>query len=326
MGGKISVNKLAMRKVQVLMDNADVFEIEVKKLENGATVIDCGVNVPGSFEAGKYVIEACLGGLGTATYSNVLLDGLVLPCVNVSVTYPPISTLASQFAGWRITDAKGKFFGMGSGPARALARKPKKMYEELKYVDEHDEAVLVIETGKLPDNEIAETVAKACNVSTKNLYLIVMPTRSLVGSIQVSGRIVETAIHKLHMLKFDPLKVKHGYGFATIAFLNPDDTIMMGRTNDQLLAGGCAYLYVEAEDEEIEKIIKQVPASSSKDYGKPFYEIFKEAGFDFYKIDPGLFAPAMVVINNIKSGRTFVVGKFNAEILRRSSDMVLTPT
>ena len=137
------------------MDNSDVFEVEVKKVDGGTTVIDCGINAPGSFEAGKYVIEICLGGLGTASFSSTIIDNMVLPCVNVAVTYPPISTLASQFAGWRITDSKGKFFGMGSGPARALARKPKKMYEELKYKDEADEAVLVIETSKMPDRDIA---------------------------------------------------------------------------------------------------------------------------------------------------------------------------
>ncbi|MHA1594946.1 MAG: methenyltetrahydromethanopterin cyclohydrolase [Candidatus Baldrarchaeia archaeon] len=323
MCAKVSVNKLAMRKVQELIDNASTLEVSVQKTSNGATVIDCGINVPGSFEVGKYVIEICLGGLGSASFSSIMIGDLVLPCVNVSVMHPAISTLASQFAGWRITDKDGKFFGMGSGPARALARKPKKMYEELKYSDEADEAVLIIETSKMPNDQIAESIAKACNINVKDLYLLVMPTRSLVGSIQVSGRIVETCVHRLHVLGFDPLKIKYGFGFSTIAFLHPDDIVMMGRTNDQLMAGGCAYLFVEGDDKELENLAKQAPACASKDYGRPFYEIFKDAGFDFYKIDPGLFAPAMIIINNVKTGKTFVSGKLNADILRRSSDITM---
>ncbi len=30
-----------------------------------------------------------------------------------------------------------------------------------------------------------------------------------------------------------------------------------------------------------------------------FLDIFKEAGFDFYKIDTNIFAPAVVSINNV---------------------------
>ena len=33
---------------------------------------------------------------------------------------------------------------------------------------------------------------------------------------------------------------------------------------------------------------------NSKDYGKPFLQIFLEADKDFYKIDHGLFAPAVL--------------------------------
>jgi len=35
------------------------------------------------------------------------------------------------------------------------------------------------------------------------------------------------------------------------------------------------------------------PQPGSRDYGKPFGAIFKEYGFDFYKIDPMLFAPRL---------------------------------
>jgi methenyltetrahydromethanopterin cyclohydrolase len=64
--------------------------------------------------------------------------------------------------------------------------------------------------------------------------------------------------------------------------------------------------------------VKKAPSKASKDYGKPFMEIFKEANYDFYKIDPNLFAPAVVTINNAKTGNTFEYGKINVKALRES--------
>ena len=47
-------------------------------------------------------------------------------------------------------------------------------------------------------------------------------------------------------------------------------------------------------------------------------KIFKEANYDFYKIDPGLFAPAVFVVNNSKTGKTFRVGKIDVDIFKKS--------
>ncbi|GBC75164.1 Methenyltetrahydromethanopterin cyclohydrolase [archaeon HR06] len=64
--------------------------------------------------------------------------------------------------------------------------------------------------------------------------------------------------------------------------------------------------------------MEKAPSSSSPSFGKPFYQIFKEANYDFYKIDPLLFAPAKYIINNKRSGRTFIYGKFRIDILKDS--------
>jgi methenyltetrahydromethanopterin cyclohydrolase len=93
----------------------------------------------------------------------------------------------------------------------------------------------------------------------------------------------------------------------------------MARANDAILYGGTAYYIVEYEDEEeLQKIVKDAPSNASKDYGKPFIETFKETNCDFYKIDSNLFAPAVLIINNIKTGRVFKAGKINVETLAKS--------
>jgi len=86
-----------------------------------------------------------------------------------------------------------------------------------------------------------------------------------------------------------------------------------------ILYGGRVYFEVEHEnDDDLDKIVKETPSSTSTSYGKPFYDTFKESGFDFYKIDAGLFAPAVVTVNNLKTGRIHSAGKINEEILLKS--------
>ncbi|HSD53318.1 MAG TPA: methenyltetrahydromethanopterin cyclohydrolase, partial [Burkholderiales bacterium] len=83
----------------------------------------------------------------------------------------------------------------------------------------------------------------------------------------------------------------------------------MGRTNDAILFGGRVTLYVDGPDADAERLARELPASASRDYGKPFAQVFKDYQFDFYKIDPMLFAPAEVTVCNLGSGRSFRGGR-----------------
>ena len=65
-------------------------------------------------------------------------------------------------------------------------------------------------------------------------------------------------------------------------------------------------------------MVERLPAAGSPDYGTPFYEIFKRAGNQFYKIDRMLFSPAEVVVNNLASGRVFRAGRLAPDVLTRS--------
>jgi methenyltetrahydromethanopterin cyclohydrolase len=93
----------------------------------------------------------------------------------------------------------------------------------------------------------------------------------------------------------------------------------MSRTNDAILYGGTTYYVLEYENEkELVRILKEAPSESSKDYGKPFIEIFKEAKCNFYKVDPNLFAPAVMIVNNTLTGNTYRNGNINTRLLAES--------
>jgi methenyltetrahydromethanopterin cyclohydrolase len=115
------------------------------------------------------------------------------------------------------------------------------------------------------------------------------------------------------------LKVLFGAGYAPIMPTHPDADKAMGMANDALFYGGVTYYTVDFDDDaKLAELVSKCPSSNAKDYGKPFYEIYKAAGFDFYKIDNALFAPAALSATNIKSGRTFSAGRVNPEVLKNS--------
>ncbi len=311
----VSVNRRAAAIVEGLVAEAAAREVEVHRLPNGTRVVDAGVRARGGFGAGKAVAAICLGGLGEVTFVPYDLGPLTIAAVSVAVDRPVIGCMASQYAGWKI--AVGKFFGMGSGPARAVAA-VEKLYDDLGYRDEADGAVLVLETDTMPSEEVAAYIAGKCRLPPERLTLVVAATTSIVGAIQIAARSVETAMHKMMELGFNLHKVRSGFGVSPIATPIHDTLRAIGRTNDCILYGATAALVVDTTDEEVEQILDQIPSSASRDYGTPFHEIFKRYDGDFYKIDPMLFSPARVTITNAATGRTRFAGQLNLELLRAS--------
>jgi methenyltetrahydromethanopterin cyclohydrolase len=313
----LSVNQMAWKIAQKLLDNPEFYSINVSKSTAGATVIDAGVNAPGGFQAGKKLTELCMGGAGKAQLGFKTYGDLTFPSITISTDHPAIAALGSQFAGWRIKE--GDSIAIGSGPVRALALKPKDVFEEIGYKDVSDKAVLTLESNNLPSDALIEKVATASNIKAENLIVVVAPTASIAGLTQVAGRVVEVGIHKLRTLGLSPKIFRYALGYAPIPPLGTDFEVAMARTNDAILYGGTVYLTVDYDDEAaLQTIIQHVPSLASKDYGKPFLQIFREADKDFYKIDHGLFAPAAILINNVKTGRTFKAGQINPKVLAES--------
>ena len=319
-----SVNKLTQPLVQELLDNADKLRLGVQKLANGCTVIDAGIDAPGGLEAGRIITEICMGGLGTVSISQSAYTDNWPLTVNVHASNPVLACLGSQYAGWSLSHEK--YYALGSGPARAMATKEKEgvtvpveeLYKELAYQDTSETTALVIENDKIPPIEIIEKIAKACNIPAKKLTIIVTPTSSLAGAVQVVGRVLEVAMHKAHELHFPLEDIIDGSGSAPVCPPHPDFVKAMGRTNDAILFAGQVHLFVKGSDEAAEKLAKALPSSTSKDYGKPFAEIFKACNYDFFKIDGMLFSPASVIVTAVDSGNSFRAGKLDNALLDQS--------
>lgn len=313
----MSINEMGFEVFEEMLDLADDLRIEVLELENGAVVVDAGVKAPGGLWAGIFLSRICMADLADVQIIPYDLNGLTIPGVQVITDHPAISCMGSQCAMWQIK--VDKYFAMGSGPARALARKTKELYEKIGFEEYSDVGALVLESSKIPDASVAARIAEMCSIEPSDLRIAVAPTDSVAGMVQVSARIVETGLHKLFCMGFDITKIKSGWGVAPIAPVTGDATRCMGTSNDAIIYGGDTYYTLEYENvEELKQYAKKMPSLASRDYGVPFYNAFKAAGFDFFKVDHNIFAPARVTMNELSSRTTITSGRLNCEVLMES--------
>ena len=310
-----SVNALTNPLVATLIANAKELRVGVTKSENGATIVDAGIKHAGGLEAGRLIAEICMGGLGHVSLQTSNTFPHWPWMLSVHSNNPILSCLGSQYAGWSL--AHEKFFSLGSGPGRALAGR-EDLFKELGYQDTAKAACLVLEGEKAPPAEVIEKVSRDTGVAVENLTFILTPTRSLAGTVQIVARVLEVAMHKIHTLHFPLDHVVDGMASAPVPPPAPDFLIGMGRTNDAILFGGHAHLFVKGSDEAAAKLAKGLPSNSSRDYGRPFAEVFKAVNMDFYKIDPMLFSPAAVTVTAVESGKSFFGGKLDAALIDQS--------
>lgn len=315
--GQLNLNERAFRVACELIERADELGAAVHTV-GGATVIDAGVAAAGSLGAGVMLARACLSDLGDVSLSPGSVGDFAVPHVSVAVHRPVAACMASQYAGWQLS--VGGYFAMGSGPMRAAYGKEELFNDAaLSALREKPTCVVgVLETAKLPDEAVVAYVAERTGVAASNITLLAARTASLAGGVQVVARSVETALHKLHALHFGLSRVVAGFGSAPLPPVARSDTHAIGRTNDAVLYGGRVVLHVRGDDDSLRQAGEKLPSSASSDYGRPFREIFKRYNHDFYKIDPMLFSPAHVTLQNIETGNSFAFGAVNEAVLLES--------
>lgn len=287
-------------------------ELDVRVISRGRVVLlDFGSDRCGSLLAGKRLAEICLAGLGEVRFDAPRETGL--PQVTVSTDWPLEACIAAQYAGWPFSH--DGWFAMGSGPAR-MARGEEPLLIEYGLHEPAETVVGVLECDQLPDEAACSAFLEQCQAQRG--YLGVARTASLPGSVQVVARSIETSMHKLHELGFDLRRIRSGWGTAPLPPIPADDLTALGWTNDAILYGAEVHLWVDAEQGDIAELGQKLPSCSSAAFGKPFLELFEEAGRDFYAIDPMLFSPAQITLQTLRDGRVSRFGKVCPAILRGS--------
>tara|TARA_Y100000389_G_scaffold105276_1_gene102172 strand:+ start:6182 stop:7150 length:969 start_codon:yes stop_codon:yes gene_type:complete len=316
MNNNISINKQVKPLVEKLIECHEMLNLSISESEGGAKIIDAGIKSRGCLEAGRIITEICMGGLGSVSLSMTNNVPNWPLSIHVHSTEPVLSCLGSQYAGWSLSFVQNddNFSALGSGPCRALAGK-EEIFKDIGYEDKFFSTVVILEVDQNPPQQIIDKIVDDCNISEKNLTVILTPTRSLCGTTQVVGRVLEVGLHKVHELGFPIDKVVDGFGSAPLPPPAPDFLIGMGRTNDAILYGGFVQLYVDTPNDDAEELAKRLPSCTSNDYGKPFSDVFKEYKYDFYKIDKMLFSPAKVIVSSLQTGKSYTSGKIDLSLM-----------
>ncbi len=313
------LNVRAARLLDRLCDDAGALHVGVSRGTLGERVVDAGAHRRGGIAAGLRIAEICTGGLADIR----LASDAALPrwpwSVTVATSNPVTTCLASQYAGWSLQygEPPDSFFALGSGPARALARR-EDLFAELGYSETSEDAILVLESGQPPPPPLVEQIARDCGVRPEGLGIVYAPTQSLAGSVQVVARVLEVALHKLHQLHFPLDRVVDGMGSAPLPPPHPDFVVAMGRTNDAIIFGGRVHLFVTGPAADARGLAEALPAAGSRDYGRPFAETFRAFKGDFYAIDPMLFSPAEAIVTALDTGESFRAGRLDPGLLDAS--------
>lgn len=317
----MSVNALARPRVERLLATATALDVQVRHAAGGVCIVDAGLEVRGSVQAGLLIGEICMGGLGRVHLRAGAAATGWPTWLDVSSAQPVLACLGSQYAGWSLAASKEetggrRFFSLGSGPARALAAK-EDLFGQLGYRDHAATGVLVLEVDRDVPQVIIDKILRDCGLAPQQLTLIVTPTTSLAGTTQVVARVLEVALHKAHELGFALEHIVGGTASAPLPAPSPDGVQAMGRTNDAILYGGQVQLVVRGDDDAARTLARQLPSRNAAEFGRSFAEVFAAAGHDFYKIDPALFAPAEVWVSNLDSGHTWHAGATDMVLLQR---------
>ena len=312
------LNRRAARLTDRAAKRLDELGVDLLRLNSGCTVLDFGVHAPGGLEAGLTLARISAADLLTCELVPGTLAGRQWPHVAVRTDAPVAACLRSQYAGRKVDlrQADGsQFFGMVSGPLRA-ATSDEDLIGKVGGPEDARRTVGVVEARRVPPPNVAAHLAAASGVKPDRLTLCVAPTASVAGTVQIAARSAETALHKLLTLNFDVNRVRAGFGTCPLTPAGGDDSAALARTNDAILYGSRVTLWIDAARDELAELAPRVPSSASEQHGRPFGELLKESGGDFYALDPLLFSPAEVTLIGTRDGSVVSAGGVREELLK----------
>ena len=191
----ISVNERSIKLVEKMILDPEGYKVEVHNI-CGANVIDCGVNVAGSWRAAKLMTEILFGGLNEVTFETFpeKIDGIYYNSVHVYSDHVVLQQAGCNISGWELRP--GKYAPVLAGPGRTLARKEGDWFSKYSdYQDKYPKAVLTVEQGTMLTEDAVKDLIDAVGIEPKDIYILVAASGSIACSVQVSARIIEQILH-----------------------------------------------------------------------------------------------------------------------------------
>ncbi|HQB81669.1 MAG TPA: methenyltetrahydromethanopterin cyclohydrolase [Bacillota bacterium] len=318
---QFQMDKRCRTLLERLWNHREDYGLRFATLGSGAQIVDAGVEVRGSLEAGRLITELCQGGCCTTSLDLTDIGGIVLPRITVQSFFPTFSAYKLQAA----RDVDGK---MVSGPIRLCLEtsergEPNIMIEPVKAC-----GIAVVQSDDLPSEAWVKSLASQSGLRPPDLTLVVAPILSVAGATQIAGRVNENVIFSMEQsIGSDSTRVKQLIGSSPVAPLGKDPNDYNRPFPDDLLHyAGRAYLVLDAKPEEdVQKLADALCFQSTSLYGKFFGTVLEEVNGVFMDI-PGLLdinKIAQVTINDLNTGMLYHAGRqeyalLNELLTRRS--------
>lgn len=280
------LNRTATEFVDEAIDFADELRIDVHHLENEAVVLDFGISAPGGLEAGLLLAEVRTGGLATVATRHGQPAGGPTTAVELSTDHPELALLGSQRTAWRLPNGAGWASGPGQllrTDGQAVPGAPEETF---------DFAVLAIEADRLPDAELASSIASELGVPTAGTFLAVAPAASLAGATALAAGAAEVALHRVETLGGDPGRIQAATGRAPIPPIAGDEATAVARANDAVAYAGQVHLFADAPIERAEAL----PFAATDHADESFADLLEAADGDLSTLEDA-FAPAAVTVD-----------------------------
>ena len=227
----------------------------------------------GGIAAGLRIAEICMGGLGEVSPARATPRRRAGPGrSSVPARQPVIACLASQYAGWSLSHGEkpgGVFRArLGSG-ARAGAARRRCLPNSTTPTRRRRACWCWRAAGRRRPAD-RQKVAHDCGVAPDAARRSSMRRRRASRAACRSSRACSRWRCTRRMSCSFPLRaIVDGMGTAPLPPPHPDFVTAMGRTNDAIIFAGRVHLFVTGPAAEARALADALPASGSRDYGKP---------------------------------------------------------
>ena len=299
------------RLVEEFVRDAWSLGVEVSRGERGETVIDCGVRAPGSWEAGRRVVEIAHGGATGTRIGSRGVGGWVLPEIVVESWRPAVSAYGLQVS-MPLSEVDSAI--RVSGPIGARCADGRVALGREEEAAESAWGIAVVESDRLPTADVVEALSERSGLTPGGLTLLVAPSGSVVGTAQIAGRINECVLFTLEeSMGIDCTVVTHILGAAPIAPAAKPGSCPAVTADDLIHYAGRVVLGVDAGfDRDLEAVAAQLTFSSTGSHGRRFADLLAEAGGVFEAI-PGL-------VDLQKPARVTIVGEPTGSVVAAGAD------
>ena len=311
-----TVETASDRLFGMLCDNAQELGVKVLRMDCGALLVDAGIDVRGSIEAGRIITELSQGGLSRATVSITEVCGVSLPKITVESFYPAAACLDMQMG----LEIQGT--ALLSGPIRLFVEELRFVDEDIPLAEAKGAMVAIVEPydgHKMITDETALAIAESAHIDIKDLRIVLVPATGIAGAVQVCGRPGEDVVLTVgRSLLLDPRKIVHLISSSPVNPIYDDNNPKRLGADDFLHYMGECYMTWQADPgEDVSSLADTLCFHSLAHYGTYFEDLLDEAGGDFFKI-PGITdinRIARVTVNDVTNGKLYSAGELHPEMI-----------